>query len=54
MWRSPVAKDRSGPNIQLQVLLIPATDTDFETQSYRDYDTGRFLPRPFMQFGWNI
>jgi acetyl esterase len=54
MWRSPVAKDRSGPNIRLQVLLIPATDTDFETQSYGDYDTGRFLPRPSMQFGWNI
>jgi acetyl esterase len=41
-----MAKERGGPNIQLQVLLIPATDTDFETQSYHDFDTGRFLPRP--------
>jgi acetyl esterase len=49
-----MAKDRGGPNIRLQVLLIPATDTDFETKSYRDFDTGRFLPRAFMQFGWNI
>jgi acetyl esterase/lipase len=49
-----MAKDRGGPAIRLQVLLIPATDTDFETQSYRDFDTGRFLPRAFMQFGWNI
>jgi acetyl esterase len=49
-----MAKDRGGPNIRLQVLLIPATDTNFETQSYRDFDTGRFLPRAFMQFGWNI
>ncbi|MGF6230930.1 acetyl esterase/lipase [Inquilinus ginsengisoli] len=40
--------------IRPQVLLIPATDTDFETASYRDFDTGRFLPRAFMQFGWNI
>jgi acetyl esterase len=49
-----MAKDRGGPNIRLQVLLIPATDANFETQSYRDFDTGRFLPRAFMQFGWDI
>ncbi|SFP48728.1 alpha/beta hydrolase [Variovorax sp. 770b2] len=49
-----MAKDRGGPDIRLQVLLIPATDTDFETQSYRDFDSGRFLSRAFMQFGWNI
>ena len=49
-----MAKDRGGPNIRLQVLLIPATDTDFETQSYRDFDTGRFLPRAFMKSGWDI
>lgn len=49
-----MAKHRGGPAIRLQVLLIPATDTDFETQSYRAFDTGRFLPRAFMQFGWNL
>jgi acetyl esterase len=49
-----MAKDRGGPKLRLQVLLIPATDTDFETQSYRDFDDGRFLPRAFMQFGWNL
>jgi acetyl esterase/lipase len=49
-----MAKDRGGPHLRLQVLLIPATDTNFETQSYQDFDTGRFLPRAFMQFGWNI
>lgn len=49
-----MAKDRGGPHIRLQVLLIPATDTDFDTPSYIDFDTGRFLPRAFMQFGWNI
>jgi acetyl esterase len=49
-----MAKDRGGPNLRLQVLLIPATDTDFQTQSYNDFDTGRFLPRAFMQFGWDI
>ena len=49
-----IAKERGGPRIRLQALLIPATDTDFETASYRDFDTGRFLPRAFMQWGWNI
>jgi acetyl esterase len=49
-----MAKDRGGPSIRLQVLLIPATDTNFETQSYRDFESGRFLARAFMQFGWNI
>ncbi|GAB2918786.1 alpha/beta hydrolase [Paraburkholderia jirisanensis] len=49
-----MAKDRGGPRIRLQVLLIPATDTNFDTQSYRDFDTGRFLSRAFMQFGWSI
>jgi acetyl esterase len=49
-----MAKDRGGPSIRLQVLLIPATDTNFETGSYRSFDTGRFLARAFMQFGWNI
>jgi acetyl esterase len=38
----------------LQVLLVPTTDTDFETVSYREFDSGRFLARAFMQFGWNI
>ena len=49
-----MAKDRGGPDIRLQVLLIPATDTNFDTASYRDFDTGRFLPRAFMEFGWKI
>jgi acetyl esterase len=49
-----MAKDRGGPTISFQVLLIPATDTNFDTESYRQFATGRFLARAFMQFGWNI
>jgi acetyl esterase/lipase len=48
-----MAKDRSGPHICFQALLIPATDTNFETDSYRDFSDGRFLSRAFMQYGWN-
>jgi acetyl esterase/lipase len=49
-----MAKDRSGPKISFQLLFYPAPDATFETESYRAFDTGRFLPRAFMQFGWNI
>jgi acetyl esterase len=49
-----MAKDRGGPKIRLQVLIVPATDTNFDTQSYREFDTGRFLARAFMKFGWDI
>jgi acetyl esterase len=49
-----MAKDRGGPAISYQVLFWPATDTNFDTDSYRDFDHGRFLARAFMEFGWNI
>src|SRR4051812_11252520 len=49
-----MAKDRGGPPIRFQLLFWPATDANFETDSYRAFETGRFLPRAFMQFGWNI
>jgi acetyl esterase len=49
-----MAKDRGGPKISFQLLFWPATDANFETESYRAFETGRFLPRAFMEFGWNI
>jgi acetyl esterase/lipase len=49
-----MAKDRGGPNFRFQLLFWPATDANFDTESYRAYETGRFLPREFMEFGWNI
>lgn len=47
-----MAKDRKGPKISLQVLLIPATDASVDTDSYHEFATGRFLPRAFMKYGW--
>ena len=38
-----MAKDRRGPKIGYQVLLIPATDASVDTGSYHEYGTGRFL-----------
>jgi acetyl esterase len=49
-----MARDRGGPEISYQALFWPATDTNFETESYREFASGRFLSREFMQFGWNI
>lgn len=49
-----MAKDRHGPKIRLQVLMIPAVDAGVDTDSYREFATGRFLTRDFMKFGWDI
>lgn len=49
-----MAKDRGGPKISVQLLFWPATDANFQTASYQTFETGRFLPRAFMEFGWTI
>ena len=48
-----MAKDRNGPKIAYQVLLIPATNASVDTGSYHEFSTGRFLPRAFMKYGWD-
>ena len=48
-----MAHDKGGANIAFQELLWPALDTDLDTESYRAYGEGRFLPRAFMQYGWD-
>ena len=32
-----MTKDRGGPKISYQVLLIPATDASVDTESYHEY-----------------
>ncbi len=49
-----MAKDRGGPAIRYQVLLIPATDASVDTASYKAFATGHFLARSFMQYGWDL
>lgn len=49
-----MAKDRKGPKIRYQVLMIPATDASVDTASYHEYGTGRFLARDFMKYGWDL
>lgn len=49
-----MSKDRNGPKIAYQVLLIPATDASVDTNSYHEFATGRFLARTFMKYGWDL
>ncbi|UFW48213.1 MULTISPECIES: alpha/beta hydrolase [Bradyrhizobium] len=49
-----MARDRGGPKISHQVLMIPATDASVDTQSYHEFGTGRFLARAFMKYGWDL
>jgi len=49
-----MSKDRNGPRIAYQVLLIPATDASVDTESYHEFATGRFLARAFMKYGWDL
>ena len=49
-----MAKDRNGPKIAYQVLFIPETDASVDTDSYHDYESGRFLSRAFMKYGWDL
>ena len=48
-----MAKDRKGPKIRYQVLLIPATDASVDSASYLTYGKDRFLGRAFMKYGWD-
>jgi acetyl esterase len=49
-----MVKDKGGPRIAYQVLLIPATDASIDTDSYHEFATDRFLPRSFMKYGWDL
>ena len=49
-----MTKDRRGPAIAFQVLLVPATDASVDSESYHAFGVGRFLARAFMKFGWDL
>ncbi len=48
-----MAKDRGGPEIKLQILMWPATDTSFTGDSYEKYGQQRFLTLPLMKWSWD-
>ena len=45
---SQVAKAEKGPRIALQLLIYPVTDTDVDTGSYKENESGYFLERDGM------
>jgi len=47
-----VAKERGGPPLVHQVLIVPVTDYDFGTPSYRENATGYLLTREGMRWFW--
>jgi acetyl esterase len=49
-----MSKDRNGPKISYQVLLVPATDASVDSRSYLEYGNERFLTRAFMKYGWDL
>jgi acetyl esterase/lipase len=50
---SLMAKDKSGPAIQFQLLLWPVTDANFDTPSYHEFAEGYFLSRKMMKWFWD-
>lgn len=48
-----VARDRGGPAVAAQVLLYPALDADFDTESYRAYGSGYYNTREAMIWYWD-
>jgi acetyl esterase len=47
-----LARQRGGPKVASQVLLLPATDAGFDTPSYREFADGPFLTRELMRWFW--
>jgi acetyl esterase/lipase len=48
-----MARDKKGPKIKLQVMMWPVTDANFETASYNQFATQRFLTKKMMQWFWD-
>jgi len=49
-----LAKERGGPKIQVQVLLWPIVDHDFDTESYRQFGEQRFLSTSLMKWMYDL
>ncbi len=48
-----MARDRKGPRIDLQILIYPITDCNFNTPSYLENPEGYMLTRDLMKWFWN-
>ena len=48
-----MARDRGGPSIAFQLLVVPVTDRNFDTESYRQNAEGYMLTRDGMIWYWD-
>ena len=48
-----MARDRGGPHLGLQVLVVPITDCEFDTPSYRENAEGYGLTLESMRWYWD-
>lgn len=48
-----LARDRGGPNIALQVLFYPNTDSNLDSASYMQFAEGYYLAREDMKWFWH-
>ncbi len=47
-----MARDRKAPRIDLQILIYPITDCNFDTPSYLENQEGYILTRELMKWFW--
>lgn len=48
-----LAKERSGPKINFQVMFYPVTAADFSTESYKNFADGYWLSARAMKWFWD-
>jgi acetyl esterase len=48
-----MAKEKGGPDIKLQILMWPVTDSDFGWDSFQEFGEQRFLTASIMKWMWN-
>ncbi len=49
-----MAKEKGGPHLKLQVLFWPIVDSDFETESYKQFGEDRFLTTSTMKWMYDM
>jgi acetyl esterase len=49
-----MAKEKNGPKIKLQILFWPIVDSNFETDSYKQFGEHRFLTTPLMKWMYDM
>lgn len=48
-----MASDKKGPDLKFQLLFWPVTNANFETVSYNQFATSRFLTKNMMTWFWD-